>query len=62
MEAFILLLISVCLLSIYGFIYVSYRLVRKVKQEERSQFKKTFFILLFLAVLSGSSATWLVLP
>ncbi|MET3505869.1 hypothetical protein [Halalkalibacter oceani] len=62
MEAFILLLISVCLLSIYGFIYVSYRLLRKVKQEEKSQFKKTFVILLFLAVLSGSSATWLVLP
>ncbi|MCM3712638.1 hypothetical protein M3202_00955 [Alkalihalobacillus oceani] len=62
MEAFILLLISVCLLSIYGFIYVAYRLLRKVKQEEKSQFKKTFVILLFLAVLSGSSATWLVLP
>lgn len=61
MEAVILLLISVCLLSIYGFVYVSLRLRSKVRHDEQSQFKRTFIVLLILVLISGSSAAMLVL-
>ncbi|TWI56217.1 hypothetical protein [Halalkalibacter nanhaiisediminis] len=61
MEAIILLLISACLLSAYGFIYVSLRLARKVRKDERRQFKTTFIVLLFILLISGSSAAMLVL-
>ena len=61
MEAVILLLISVCLLSVYGFVYVSLRLRSQVRQDEQSQLKRTFIVLLILVLISGSSATMLVL-
>ncbi len=61
MEAFILLLISICLLSIYGFVYVSLQLLSKVRQEEHIQFKKTFIVLFVILLMSGSSAMLLVL-
>ncbi|NEU31512.1 hypothetical protein GN156_12130 [bacterium LRH843] len=60
MDALILLLISVCLLSSYGFIFVSVRLYR-MKQERQNQYRKSFVVFLCLIIISGSSATMLIL-
>ncbi|WP_227937860.1 hypothetical protein [Alkalihalobacillus deserti] len=61
MEALILLLISICLLSMYGFVYVSFRLVGETKnEEERGQFRNSFLVLLMLLLVSGSSVFFLI--
>jgi hypothetical protein len=61
MEALILLLISICLLSMYGFVYVSFRLVGNFRKEgEREQFRNSFFVLLTLLVTSGISVVFLI--
>ncbi|MFC0561789.1 hypothetical protein [Halalkalibacter alkalisediminis] len=61
MEALILLLISICLLSTYGFIYVSSRLVGNMRnEEERGQFRNSFFVLLTLLLISGTSVLFLI--
>lgn len=61
MEAFILLLLSVFLVSVYGIGYVSLRLVKQVKKEEKRLFYRTFIVLLALCLLSGTSVTLLML-
>ena len=61
MEALILLLISICLLSMYGFVYVSVQLVGNTRnEEERGQFKHSFFMLLTMLLISGTSVLFLI--
>ncbi|ARK29170.1 hypothetical protein [Halalkalibacter krulwichiae] len=61
MEALILLLISVCLLSLYGLVYVSFRLVGNSKNTvEKKQFRNSLVAMLALFVVSGISVILLV--
>ncbi|MCL7746998.1 MULTISPECIES: hypothetical protein [Halalkalibacter] len=61
MEALILLMISVCLLSLYGLVYVSLRLVGNVKSCEKAQFRNSLLVMLVLLLISGVSATFLIM-
>ncbi|WP_035665185.1 hypothetical protein [Halalkalibacter akibai] len=60
MEALILLLISICLLSLYGFVYVTFRLVGHSRKEEKNQFRNSFYVLLFFSIVSGISVILLL--
>lgn len=61
MEALILLLISICLLSTYGVVYVSFRLAGHTRnEEERGQFRNSFMVLLTLLLVSGTFALFLL--
>ncbi|MFC0473687.1 hypothetical protein ACFFHM_25045 [Halalkalibacter kiskunsagensis] len=61
MEALILLLLSVCLLSLYGLIYVSVRLAGNIQNEEKKQFRNSFLTMLILLLCSGAFATLLLI-
>ncbi|GAE25887.1 hypothetical protein JCM9140_1908 [Halalkalibacter wakoensis JCM 9140] len=61
MEALILLLISVCLLSLYGLVYVSIRLVGDVKSNEKNEFKQSLFYMITFLLISGLSVAFLLL-
>jgi hypothetical protein len=60
MHAFILLVISLCLLMIYGLIYAISRFVKSGESSERTYWKKTIFFMFTFAVLSGAVSGWLL--
>lgn len=60
MEAFTFLLLSIFLITLYGFIYVAHRLRKENSLEERIQFKRSFFIFSIILILTGSSIALLV--
>ncbi|KHF42044.1 hypothetical protein [Halalkalibacter okhensis] len=61
MEALILLMVSVCLLSLYGLIYVTLRLIGNAGSYEKSQFRSSLLVMLVLLIISGVSATFLIM-
>lgn len=62
MEAVIMLFVSVFMLSVYSFIYVSFLLTKKaIHRNENMQLKKQCVVLFFVIVLSGSSSAYLLL-
>ncbi|MDT8862019.1 hypothetical protein N0O92_17555 [Alkalihalobacillus sp. MEB130] len=61
MEALILLMVSVCLLSLYGLVYVSIRLVGDVRSNERTEFRNSLLIMLVLLLVSGTTAIFLIM-
>jgi hypothetical protein len=61
MDALILLLLSICLVTVYGLIYVAVRLADNIKSEEKKQFRITFLTMLILILCSGGGATFLLI-
>lgn len=58
MEALILLLISVSLVTTYGFIYVASRIIREKRKGKSDPFFQAFFYLLFISLISASGAAF----
>lgn len=61
MEALILLLISICLLTTYGFIYVASRLIKERRKELNDPFYRISLLFLAILVASGSCAAVLII-
>jgi len=61
MDAIILLLISIFVVSLYGFIYVTYQLMHNIRLNNHKQFIRSFFVLLTVVIGSGSSVYYLLI-
>ncbi|WP_100371930.1 hypothetical protein [Bacillus sp. FJAT-45037] len=60
MHAFILLVISFCLLMLYGGIYSTSRLIQSRSSDDLSFWRKKMAIMFSSAILSGALFVWLL--